>query len=54
MLSCIQGAAILRHCTGDVNPIVYVTGALLEKAKHGGSLALNCDSDVTNRDWLDT
>ena len=35
MLSCIQDAAILRHWTSDVTAIVYVTGALLEKAKLG-------------------
>ena len=44
MLSSIQGTAILRHWTSDVEPIVYVTGALLEKTKLGGSLARNYDS----------
>ena len=39
MLSWIQGAAVLRHGTSDVSHIVYVTGALLEKAKLSGILA---------------
>ena len=47
MLSWIQCAAILRHRISDVSQIVYVIGALLEKAKLGGGLAHNCDSDVS-------
>ena len=41
MLSYIQGAAILRF-------LVYVTGALLKKARIGGIFANNCDCDVSN------
>ena len=42
----IQGASILRHRTSGVSHIVYVTGALLERAHFGGGLARNCDSYV--------
>ena len=35
-------------CASDVSQIVYVTGALLKKAKIGGIFANNCDSDVSN------
>jgi len=47
MLSWIQGAAILRHRTNDVNQIIYVPGILLEKAKLDGGLAQYCDSDTS-------
>ncbi len=44
MLSDIEGAAILRHRTSDVSQIVYVTGALWEKAQLGAGLAQNCSA----------
>ena len=47
MLSWIQGIAILRHRTSEVSQIIYVTGALLEKAKLGGDTAHNCDTSNT-------
>ena len=52
MLSWIQGAAMLRHRTSDIRQIVYVTGALLEKAMIVGGLTQNCDSVVKNREYL--
>ena len=54
MLSWIPGAAILRHRTSDLSQIVYVIGALLEKAVIVGGLTQNYDSVVKNRDILGT
>ena len=49
MQSWIQSTAILRHRTSEVSEIVYVTCARLEKARPGGGLTHNCDSDVSKR-----
>ena len=49
MLSWNQDAAVLRPRTRDVNEIVYVVVALLEKAKLSGGLAPNCDSHVNKQ-----
>ena len=35
-------------CASDVSQIIYVTGALLKKARIGGIFANNCDCDVSN------
>ena len=46
MLSWIQGAVILRYRIKDVSQIIYITGALLEKAKLGWGLTQNCARDI--------
>ena len=35
-------------CASDVSQIVYVTGALLKKARIGGIFAIYCDNDESN------
>ena len=48
---CNVGSRALPYryiCARDVSQIVYVTDALLKKARIGGIFANNCYSDVNN------
>ena len=40
-----SSCCILRHITSDVSQFAYVIGALLGKAKFGGGVAHNSDTD---------